>query len=120
MVEKYCRIYGLSDLNYSNMNQTVLFAISDEERFNEVFMTQVDSFAAEENNIGTEYKTLTLMAGFHYWSSDSMKSFVLTDSEAHDVLLELVECSPKIVSKHNNMVKALEEYLCRNRITYKR
>lgn len=120
LVEKYCRIYGLSDLNYSNMNQTVLFAISDEERFNEVFMTQVDSFAAEENNIGTEYKTLTLMAGFHYWSSDSMKSFVLTDSEAHDVLLELVECSPKIVSKHNNMVKALEEYLCRNRITYKK
>ena len=34
LVEQYCRVYGLSELSYSNMNQTVLFAISDEERFN--------------------------------------------------------------------------------------
>lgn len=120
LVERYCRVYGLSDLNYSNMNQTVLFAISDEKRFNEVFMTQVDSFVSEDNNAITEYKPLTLMAGFHYWSSDSMKSFGFTCGDAYDVLLELVESSPKIVSKHYNMVKALEEYLCRNRITYKK
>lgn len=119
LVEQYCRIYGLSDLNYSNMNQTVLFAVSDEERFNEVFMTQVDSFVAEENNASTEYKPLTLMAGFRYWGSDSMKSFGFTDSEVHDILLELVESSPKIVLKHQNMVKALKEYLDRNQISYK-
>lgn len=120
LVEQYCRVYGLSDLNYSNMNQTVLFAISDEERFNEVFMTQVDSFIAEENNISTEYKPLTLMSDFHYWSSDSMKSFGIMGGDARDVLLELVESSPKIVSKHRIVVEAMEEYLCRKHITYKR
>lgn len=120
LVEWYCRVYGLSDLNYSNMNQTVLFAISDEERFKEVFMAQVKSFVAEENNASTKYKPLTMMAGFHYWGSESMKPFGFADCEAHDVLLELVESSPKIVSKHRNMVKALEEYLSRNQIAYKR
>lgn len=120
LVEWYCRVYGLSDLNYSNMNQTVLFAISDEERFNEVFMTQVDSFVAEENNASTEYKSLTLMAGFHYWSSDSMKSFDFTGNDVHNVLLELVKSSPKIVFKHERMVTALENYLRRNQIAYKK
>lgn len=120
LVEQYCRVYGLSDLSYSNMNQTVLFAISDEERFNEVFMTQVDSFVAEGNSVSTEYKPLTLMADFHYWSSDSMKSFGITDEDAHDVLLELVESSPKIVSKHRIVVEAMEGYLNRKRITYKK
>lgn len=120
LVEQYCRVYGLSELSYSNMNQTVLFAISDEERFNEVFMTQIDSFVAKGNNAGTEYKPLTLMAGFHYWSSDSMKSFGITDGDAHDVLLELVESSPKIVSKHRIVVEAMEGYLNRKRITYKK
>lgn len=120
LVEWFCRVYGLSDLNYSNMNQTVLFAISDEERFNEVFMTQVDSFVAEENNASTEYKSLTLMAGFHYWSSDSMKSFDFTDNAVHNVLLELVKSSPKIVLKHERMVTALENYLRRNQIAYKK
>lgn len=120
LVEQYCRVYGLSALNYSNMNQTVLFAISDEERFNEVFMTQVDSFVAEENNVSTEYKPLTMMADFHYWSSDSMKSFGIMDGDAHDVLLELVESSPKILSKHRIAVEAMEEYLRSKHITYKR
>lgn len=120
LVEWYCRVYGLSDLNYSNMNQTVLFAISDEERFNEAFMTQVDSFVAEENNASTEYKSLTLMAGFHYWSSDSMKSFDFTGNDVHNVLLELVKSSPKIVFKHERMVTALENYLRRNQIAYKK
>lgn len=115
----YCRGYGLLDLNYSNMNQTVLFAITDEERFNEVFMTQIDSFVSEENNASTEYKPLTLMAGFHYWSSDSMKSFDLTDNDAHNILLELVESSPKMVLKHKRMVTALENYLSRNQVAYK-
>lgn len=44
------------------MNQTVLFAIVDEDRFNDVFITQIDSFSTEENNDSTEYKPLTLMA----------------------------------------------------------
>lgn len=120
LVEQYCRVYGLSELNYSNMNQTVLFAISDEERFNEVFMTQVDSFVAEENDSSTEHKLLTLMADFHYWSSDSMMSFVVTDADAHDVLLELVESSPKIMTKHHMVVEAMEEYLDEKCIAYKK
>lgn len=120
LIKKYCQVYGLSDLNYSNMNQTVLFAISDEKRFKEVFMTQVEAFTHEENNANTEYKPLTLMSGFSYWGSDSMKSFGLMDGDAHDVLLELVESSPKIMSKHRIVVKAMEAYLNRKQITYKK
>ena len=33
LTRQYCQVYGLSELNYSNMNQTVLFAIVDEDRF---------------------------------------------------------------------------------------
>ena len=75
LTRQYCQVYVLSELNYSNMNQTFLFAIVDEDRFNDVFITQIDSFSTEENNDSTEYKPLTLMAGFSYWDSDSMKPF---------------------------------------------
>lgn len=120
LTRQYCQVYGLSELNYSNMNQTVLFAIVDEDRFNDVFITQIDSFSTEENNDSTEYKPLTLMAGFSYWDSDSMKPFGIMGDDAHDVLLELVESSPRIAMKHQAIVKAMEEYLDQKQILYKR
>lgn len=119
LIKQYCQVYGLSELNYTNMNQTVLFAIADENRFNDVFMNQVDSFSAEANSDSTEYKLLTLMADFSYWNSDSMKPFGVTNGDARDVLLELVENSPRIAVKHKNIVKAMEDYLERKQITYK-
>lgn len=120
LTRQYCQVYGLSELNYSNMNQTVLFAIVDEDRFNDVFITQIDSFSTEENNDSTEYKPLTLMAGFSYWDSDSMKPFGIMGDDAHDVLLELVESSPRIAMKHQAIVKAMEEHLDQKQILYKR
>ncbi|WP_253270109.1 hypothetical protein [Prevotella sp. HJM029] len=66
LIKEYCEVYGLSELNYSNMNQTVLFAIADVNRFNNVFITQINSFSAEDNDESTEYKPLTLIADFSY------------------------------------------------------
>lgn len=119
LIKKYCEVYGLSELNYSNMNQTVLFAIVDETRFNNVFIPQVNSFSAEDNDESTEYKPLTLMAGFSYWNSDLMKPFGITDGDAHDVLLELVESSPRIAVKQQAIEEAMKDYLERKQITYK-
>lgn len=119
LTKKYCEVYGLSELNYSNMNQTVLFAITDETRFNNVFIPQINSFSAEDNNESTDYESLTLMNGFGYWNSDSMNPFDITNGDAHDVLLELVESSPKIAVKRHVIVKAMKDYLDRKQITYK-
>lgn len=119
LTTKYCEDYGLSELNYSNMNQTILFAIADETRFNDVFIPHVNSFSAEDNNKNTDYEILTLMDGFSYWNSDSMKPFDITHGDAHDVLLELVESSPKIAVKRHAIVEAMKIYLDRKQITYK-
>ena len=43
------------------------------------------------------------MAGFSYWDSDSMKPFGIMGDDAHDVLLELVESSPRIAMKHQDI-----------------
>lgn len=119
LIDKYCEVYGLSKLNYSNMNQTVLFAIADEARFNSVFIPQVNSFTAEENDESTEHKLLTLMDSFSYWDSNSMKSFGITNADAHNVILELVENSPRIVVKQQAILKAMENYFAQKQIAYK-
>ena len=118
LIENYCRSYGLSDLVYSNMNQTVLFAISDRERFNDAFMTQIGAFIAENNNAGTNYKVLTLMAGFSYWSSEAMDPFGTAKGDADDVLLELTESSARTANKHQAIVKEMETYLDSKKIAY--
>ena len=119
LIKRYCAVYGLSELSYSNMNQTVLFAIADEGRFNDVFMSQVDSFSTEEANESTEYKLLTVMDSFSYWSSNSMKSFDITDGNAHDVLLELVETTPRMANKQLAIVETMKGYLDSQKIAYK-
>lgn len=119
LIKHYCQVYGLSALNYSNMNQTVLFAIVDYKRFNDVFINQIDSFAVEDDNANTKFRPLTLMAGFNYWSSDSMKSSYVTNGDAHDVLLELVEESPRITAKYQSILKTMEGFLNRKQISYK-
>ena len=119
LTDKYCEVYGLSHLNYSNMNQTVLFAIADEARFNSVFIPQINSFTAEENDESTEYKLLTLMANFSYWDSNSMNPYGIPNSDVHNVLLELVENSPRIAVKQQTIVKAMEDFLDKKQIAYK-
>lgn len=119
LTDKYCEVYGLSQLNYSNMNQTVLFAIADEARFNSVFIPQVNSFTAEENDESTEHKLLTLMANFSYWDSNSMNPYGIPNSDVHNVLLELVENSPRIAVKQQTIVKAMEDFLDKKQIAYK-
>ena len=119
LTDKYCEVYGLSKLNYSNMNQTVLFAIADEARFKSVFIPQVNSFVAEENDDSTEYKPLTLMANFTYWDSKSMNPYGIPNGDAHNVLLELIESSPRIAVKQQTIVKAMENFLDKKQIAYK-
>ena len=50
LTSHFCQVYGLSELIYSNMIQTVLFAMFDEDRFKIFFLTQIDSFSRKENN----------------------------------------------------------------------
>ena len=120
LIKEYCEVYGLSELNYSNMNQTVLFAIADVNRFNNVFITQINSFSAEDNDESTEYKPLTLIADFSYWDSNSMKYSFVIDGDANDVLLELVENSSRMLNKQQDIEEAMEVYLDRKDITYRK
>lgn len=119
LVNKYCQVFGLSNLCFSNMNQTVLFAIVDEERFKNVFMNQVDSFSAEVTIDSTQYRLLTLISSFSYWDSNSMNPFGITLKDTSDILLELVECTTRTLNKWNLIEKSMTNYLEREQIPYK-
>lgn len=66
--------YGLHAVRYSNFNQDVLFLISDPERFEQVFMNDLNEFCnSEGNDVETPLKSLTTISNFHYLTSELIK-----------------------------------------------
>lgn len=119
LIKDFSREYGLSAISYSNMNQTVLFAIADEARFQAVFLPQIEQFCKEEDRTKTDYQLITLISNFKYWDSTSMKYFDGTSDNICDMLLELVADSPRIVNKQQSIVKAMKCQLAEMNILYK-
>ena len=90
LIRRFDQSYGLSAVNFSNMNQSVLFAIADETRFQEVFIPQIKRFYEEENDANTEYKLLTQISKFRYSDSDSIKSPTVAGNNARNIIFELI------------------------------
>ena len=68
------RDYGLHAVRYSNFNQDVLFIVSAPNRFEQVFMKDMEDFCGSDgNDIETRFKTLTTINDFHYVTSERIK-----------------------------------------------
>lgn len=117
LTKRFCDTYGLAVLNYSNMNQTVLFAIADDVRFQEVFLRHLNSFLEENDDESTDHKLLTVMASFKYWGKDLMCRPEVRGT--NNLLIELTEQSSRILTKQINITRALEECLNNKNVDYK-
>lgn len=118
VVNSFGEKYGLSAVNYTDMNQTVLFAIADDNRFENVFITDVIDFYEEQNEENTKYKLLTLINKFNYWSSESIKSETVPTIDVRNILLETVEPSPRMISKIKSMKEAMNCFFKENNVSF--
>ena len=68
------RDYGLHAVRLSNFNQDVLFIVSAENRFNQVFLKDLEEFCESEgNDLEAKFKPLTTISDFHYVTSERIK-----------------------------------------------
>lgn len=118
LVRCFDQTYGLSAVNFSNMNQSVLFAIADERRFQEVFIPQIERFYEEEDDANTEYKLLTLISKFRYSDSDSIKSPTVAGNNARNIIFELIEPNARISKKYRSIEESLRHFFIKKNVNY--
>ena len=67
------RDYGLHAVRYSNFNQNVLFIVSDPDRFDQMFVNDLDKFCKlEGNDIEAKLKPLTTISDFRYLTNETI------------------------------------------------
>ncbi len=110
LVRKLDQTYGLTAVNFSNMNQSVLFVIADEARFQDAFIPQIKRFYEEENNTSTEYRLLTLLSEFRYIDSDSIKSKTISSEDARNIIFKLIDSNPRISKNYLTIEKSLKSF----------
>lgn len=118
LIRCFDQTYGLSAVNFSNMNQSVLFAIADETRFQEVFIPQIKRFYEEENDANTEYKLLTLISRFRYSDSDFIKSSTVVGDNATNIIFELIGDNARISQKYRSIEKSIIRFFKEKEVNY--
>ena len=118
LIRRFDQSYGLSAVNFSNMNQSVLFAIADETRFQEVFIPQIKRFYEEENDANTEYKLLTQISKFRYSDSDSIKSPTVAGNNARNIIFELIDPNARISQKYRSIEESLIRFFKEKGVNY--
>lgn len=107
--DRFLNQFGLSPVMYFNFNQSVLFAITSEEKFLafksilEAFINSSDQTAPQ----GTNYAIATIIQGFQFLSTEQ----ILTDDLGSDVIVDLIIPSSEIVRPHELIYKNLINYL---------
>lgn len=106
--------YGLHAVRYSNFNQDVLFLISDPERFEQVFMNDLNEFCnSEGNDVETPLKSLTTISNFHYLTSELIKRDENARSLCSNSIIKLI--SDNRYDRENRQIKeAMMAYLNEN------
>ena len=85
------RDYGLHAVRYSNFNQNVLFIVSNQTKFDQVFMNDLNEFCrAEGNDINAKLKPLTTISDFRYLTSESIKGAENTHSLCENSIIRLI------------------------------
>jgi hypothetical protein len=100
--------YGLSAVIYRNFNQSVIFAITDHEKF-QAFVDILQQFINSADNIspkGKSYSIATIIYDFQFLSKEKLGLFV-----SGDLLLSLVNRNPDIGKEYDNINARLLEHL---------
>lgn len=101
--------FGLEAVLYSNLNQTVLFAIGNEEKF-DYFLDLLERFINSQDNVhpsGQAYNVITLIHSFAFLNLKT--DFAVDDLQA--VVLGLVTETPAIGDRYSSIFTALLELL---------
>lgn len=100
--------FGLVPLNLSRFNRTVLFAITDNDKF-QYFITLLKEFFESDaviNPSGKRYAIITLIYHIRFWSTKTM-----TDFYQENVVLSLVNNEADINEKYEVIKSSLFDYL---------
>lgn len=105
------RDYGLHAVRYSDFNQTVLFVISDPDRFDQVFMSDLDKFCKlEGNDIEAKLKPLTTISDFRYLTNETIMRNENIQSLCENSIIRLI--SDDRYDRQNRGIKeAMMKYL---------
>jgi hypothetical protein len=106
---KFKNNFGLIPIVYSNFNQTVIFAIADEQKFQN-FVSILNSFInslSTQHPSGTEYAVITIIKDFEFLDTDK----VIEEIEGSDFLLSIVNDAEEIRLGFVSIFESLLQYL---------
>jgi hypothetical protein len=107
--KKFINQFGLLPVLYTNFNQSVLFVISDLEKFN-LFKSFLEDFTNSSNAThpsGTPYGISTIIQSFEFLSTQQL----LDNAPAGDIILSLIVPPENIRTAYDAIYKALINYL---------
>lgn len=86
--------YGLHAVRFSNFNQNVLFIVSNQDRFEQVFMNDMKEFCESDgNDIAAKLKPLTTISDFRYITTEKIKRDESTRSLCENSIIKLISDS---------------------------
>lgn len=106
--DSFKKRFGLVPLHLSNFNRTVLFAITDAEKFQK-FITLLNEFCNSDVNTqpsGQHYAIITLIYHLKFWSSEAMIGFY-----QENVVLSLINNTAEIDVEYELIKASLFAYL---------
>lgn len=103
--------YGLAPVIWKDFNQTILFAIIDEEKFHNKFVKLVNIFVNSSNQTAPhgEYSIVTIMSSFEFLSSNAIKKVKIEKTQ--DINITLVSGEESILVSYEKIKKSLDNYL---------
>jgi Subtilase family len=106
---RYLSQFGLVPVSLYNFNQSVLFALRDEEKFN-AFLELLRQFYQSRDNVSptnTPYAIMTLIDNFEFLASGS----IIEGAPGEEVILSLVKPAEPIRAPFRAIYNALIEYV---------
>ena len=120
LTHRFEQDYGLAAVNFRNFNQTVLFAITDEARFEQNFKNQIETYYAEEKNIvPNECRQITTIHQFEYLGSQKIRSNLSSSYYSKDIIIQLINSNLLIRENFIAIQKHMFEFLKFKKVEFK-
>lgn len=108
---RFQRLYGLIVISYSNLNKSVNFAVSDENRFNDSFVQEMHSFIDSTDEEVTKYKDLTTIQDFKFLDNEEVSPEMSCRNQTEDQLFIMRLANPSLTKKMFEIQDALLAFL---------
>ena len=121
--KEFEKTYGVKVVNYTNFNQTVLFAIVDTDRFKENFEEQINKYYASPNDtVPPECRVLTTIQEFHYLTSEKIVRGNALRYLNDNVMLCFIDDTRLLQKTYRDSYKAIKDsmkdYFSKKNIAY--